>query len=227
MLRCRNCEHIAGPGQQVCLECGGILDYVPDDPANADDTQEPGPMPDRLPGNGTGVTKIAEQSDTSDEEDDATDDEEVAGPEWKCPKCGETVPGNFDQCWKCMATRSGESLPDVPREISEVDALDQELEPIDVGSDHRKDDRNASQVRCRGCGSAKIILNVTVVDQGEYSDGRLKVKVSGNPEALIFKDSLYGEIKADICGECGLMELHVSNPSELYEHVRKSAKARD
>ena len=22
-------------------------------------------------------------------------------PEWKCPKCGETVPGNFSSCWKC------------------------------------------------------------------------------------------------------------------------------
>jgi hypothetical protein len=227
MLRCRNCKQVAGPGQQVCLDCGGILDYIPNDPANADGTQEAGAEPDTLRAAGAGVTKIAEQSDTSDKEEDATDGKEVAGPEWKCPKCGETVPGNFDQCWKCMATRSGEPLPEVSGEISEVDAIDQNLEPIDVGSDLRKDDRNASQVRCRGCGSAKIILNVTVVDQGEYSDGRLKVKVSGNPEALIFKDSLYGEIKADICGECGLMDFHVSNPSELYEHVRKSVKARD
>jgi len=22
-------------------------------------------------------------------------------PDWKCPKCGETVPGNFSSCWKC------------------------------------------------------------------------------------------------------------------------------
>ena len=23
-------------------------------------------------------------------------------PSWNCPKCGETVEGQFDQCWKCQ-----------------------------------------------------------------------------------------------------------------------------
>ncbi|MEO6739513.1 MAG: DUF2007 domain-containing protein [Chthoniobacteraceae bacterium] len=26
-------------------------------------------------------------------------------PEWKCPQCGETVPGNFGTCWKCETQR--------------------------------------------------------------------------------------------------------------------------
>ena len=26
-------------------------------------------------------------------------------PEWKCPQCGETVPGNFGSCWKCETQR--------------------------------------------------------------------------------------------------------------------------
>ncbi len=26
-------------------------------------------------------------------------------PDWKCPQCGETVPGNFGSCWKCDALR--------------------------------------------------------------------------------------------------------------------------
>jgi Putative prokaryotic signal transducing protein len=24
--------------------------------------------------------------------------------EWKCPKCGESVPGNFSICWNCAST---------------------------------------------------------------------------------------------------------------------------
>jgi hypothetical protein len=28
-------------------------------------------------------------------------------PDWKCPACGETVPGTFDACWKCQAPRGG------------------------------------------------------------------------------------------------------------------------
>ena len=27
-------------------------------------------------------------------------------PEWVCPKCGETNPGNFNECWKCLAMRT-------------------------------------------------------------------------------------------------------------------------
>jgi Putative prokaryotic signal transducing protein len=25
-------------------------------------------------------------------------------PDWRCPRCSETVPGNFTDCWKCGAT---------------------------------------------------------------------------------------------------------------------------
>lgn len=31
---------------------------------------------------------------------------ESAGPDWKCTNCGETVPGNFDSCWKCGTARA-------------------------------------------------------------------------------------------------------------------------
>ncbi|CAN5661757.1 hypothetical protein BH11VER1_BH11VER1_36700 [soil metagenome] len=25
--------------------------------------------------------------------------------DWSCPKCGESVPGNFDTCWQCETAR--------------------------------------------------------------------------------------------------------------------------
>ena len=34
-------------------------------------------------------------------------DEKEDGPDWKCPKCGEDVPGSFDECFKCGADRPG------------------------------------------------------------------------------------------------------------------------
>ena len=61
-----------------------------------------------------------------------------------------------------------------------------------------------------------------MADQGEGSDGHLKVVVLGSPQALIFKDRLYGEIVADICGKCGHVELRVTNPKKLYGHYQKS-----
>jgi hypothetical protein len=36
--------------------------------------------------------------------------------DWKCPACGEEVPGNFDACWKC-----GAELP-VPATVPAADA---------------------------------------------------------------------------------------------------------
>ena len=27
-------------------------------------------------------------------------------PDWRCSKCNEEVPGNFDSCWKCGASKS-------------------------------------------------------------------------------------------------------------------------
>ena len=27
-------------------------------------------------------------------------------PDWRCPKCGETVPGNFATCWNCSSMAS-------------------------------------------------------------------------------------------------------------------------
>ena len=30
-------------------------------------------------------------------------------PDWKCPQCGETVPGNFSACWKCETPRPAET----------------------------------------------------------------------------------------------------------------------
>ncbi len=32
---------------------------------------------------------------------DMKDDFGAPQAEWKCPKCGETVPGNFAECWSC------------------------------------------------------------------------------------------------------------------------------
>ena len=28
-------------------------------------------------------------------------------PDWRCLKCGENVPGNFDSCWQCGTLRIG------------------------------------------------------------------------------------------------------------------------
>jgi ribosomal protein L40E len=72
--------------------------------------------------------------------------------------------------------------------------------------------------RCRKCGSDKVIPLVGVLDQGQYSDGKLKAHVGyTNPEAWLFKGPVYAELRATICGECGYTELTAENPAAVYE----------
>ena len=37
----------------------------------------------------------------------AVDPELAVRADWRCPKCGETVPGNFETCWNCSNPGGG------------------------------------------------------------------------------------------------------------------------
>ena len=78
---------------------------------------------------------------------------------------------------------------------------------------------------CDVCGSDKIIPGVRILDQGQYSDGMLKVEICGSPDAVIFKDRLHGELKAYICGNCGHTGLKATNPEALYRKYQESIKS--
>ena len=59
-------------------------------------------------------------------------------------------------------------------------------------------------LKCKNCGSEKIIPQVNMLDQGQHSDGTLKAHVGfEKPEAIFFKEAIYARLKANICGECG------------------------
>jgi len=77
---------------------------------------------------------------------------------------------------------------------------------------------------CPACGSDKIIPEVRIVDVCEGGLTDLSVQICGDPDALIFKDRFYGELKAIICGECGHTELKVTNPRELYKKYQESCR---
>jgi hypothetical protein len=53
-----------------------------------------------------------------------------------------------------------------------------------------------------------------------------KVSVDRNPDAWIFKDTIFGEIIADICGVCGHVDLRVKNFDELYQNYLNSPPQR-
>ena len=198
MLLCPKCSKTFDEAYKICRDCGAILEPVEESPAEVI-LDEPS---DREDSSFTGFS----ESETSLEEN-------WTPTPWQCPNCQEAIEANFDACWNCGTTRDGQQIPDfVP--VGEGDAR-----PDDQDRPKR---RSPDAEPCRRCGSRKVIPNARIGDQGEYSDGKLKALVIGNPEAWIFKDVERSELLADICGECGHVELKVTDPGLLYEHYLRS-----
>ncbi len=79
--------------------------------------------------------------------------------------------------------------------------------------------------RCVVCGSERIIPGATIWDQGQHSDGQLKVGIAANPQAMVFKDFVFTRLRAAICGDCGRVELAVEEPGKLYEAYLRNREA--
>jgi hypothetical protein len=76
------------------------------------------------------------------------------------------------------------------------------------------------------CQSTRVIPGVRVVDNaGDQGKRALQVVVEGQPDALFFKDRLYGQLVADVCGACGHASLRVLNPEELFaQHLKSQSR---
>lgn len=79
---------------------------------------------------------------------------------------------------------------------------------------------------CMKCNSTKMVPKVQVRDQGERSDGSLKVIIAAVPEAVFFRGSKQTHLRANICGECGFTELYADEPELIYATYLKSLEPR-
>lgn len=231
MRICRKCSKRASDDSKICRDCGAILEDVRDD---APPTTSPPPATSTPPAVEAEATALGSEDEQPQEvllePQELPSADEGRKPAWKCPGCGESVPGNFDVCWNCLTTKDGQNADQKELEFLQkvADADEPNQEPDEphaevTGVEDEEGEQHAP-TECPRCGSSKLMRGVTVYDQGDNSDGLLNVVVFGKPGALIFKDRLYGEVKADICGRCGHVELRVTNPSELYRHYRKSVE---
>jgi hypothetical protein len=132
------------------------------------------------------------------------------GP-WRCDVCLEDVPGNFDVCWNCGADQEG----NVSDEFV--------AEPVEAGLADGPEDWEPELGKCDACGATAVMYGLSCSGaSGGLDDGPLKVVVLGRPGALIFKDPYFGRVAADVCGDCGAMNLRVLNPRELLQHYYDS-----
>ena len=236
MRMCLKCSKKVSDDSKICRECGAILEDVPDDSV-------PGMGGEWKPASFAGSPFVSESREpglTGDDQqlaDEIVVESQQSPPSntetlpWKCSQCGESVPGTFDVCWKCLTTRDGEKAdesepvffhedPDASKLDEEPEPTELSVEPLGVEEDEQK---TSALSACSRCGSAKMMFGVTMQGQGD-ADKTLQVVICGDPSALIFKDRLYGKLKANICGDCGHVELRVANPRELYRHYRRSSR---
>lgn len=143
----------------------------------------------------------------------ATQDAASGRPSWTCRQCGQRVPAGFEVCWSCGTSDDGTPDPAFSKEI----AVDAAVLPAPTAPVPRPR-------LCPRCGSSKIVPNARLVDRHEQLSGGLQVVVEGDPTAMIFKDRLYARVTADICGECGHLELKAENAGDLYKHFRQSSR---
>lgn len=212
MLICPKCSKMFGEDFRICRDCGAILEPVVEVPAEE-------LSPEVL------TNPVAEFDFVDDPVSETERESEGDQSPWRCPACKEAIEANFDVCWNCGTNRQG--MPD-PGFVSE------RTEPEPWGPDPVRFDRAVptlalpSQTHvpeskcCVRCGSTHVIPNAIIGDQAPGPGGILNALVIGNPDAWIFKDVEYSELKADICGQCGHVELKATNPGVLYEHYRRS-----
>ncbi len=217
MRKCPKCARLYDDPVRICRPCGAFLEAVADGGVQEEENLEAPPDMAESPAVLTPVAKERAQREEPPPDMDGPPPRR-SNRSWQCPQCQQSVPGTFDVCWNCGTSRSG---------IPDADFVKAPLDSPPHGAEEKPAAQEAARRhgrQCAKCGSTKIIPKVRVLDQGQHSNGDLQVVVYGNPEALVFKDRLYGKLTADICGECGHVELRVENPAELFQHYRQTVK---
>jgi hypothetical protein len=196
MKECPKCNCQCGDDLKICRTCGAILAAAAQEPPQPPAIDDPS-LPD---------------------EAEPLDADSIKRPPWKCPACGKSVPGDFEVCWNCGANQEGAPDPDFTREPS----LGDDDQPGEEETPGQAATAAQPAHPCRRCGSSKMIPGTKILDPGLYSSGQLQVVVDAEPDAMVFKNRLFDRVTADICGECGHVELKVEHPGELYEHYLQS-----
>ena len=75
---------------------------------------------------------------------------------------------------------------------------------------------------CRECGSEKIVPNVRVADKDQSGTKQnLSLVFDESPDALVFKNRLLFDLKANVCGNCGYVQLFAENYKDLWYAYQK------
>ena len=81
--------------------------------------------------------------------------------------------------------------------------------------------------RCLKCGSDAMVPDVRLIDRGE-SDMRkpAEVGLATKPDAILFKGEVRVGTAAQVCGDCGFVEVYATEPHKIWDaHIDRLARS--
>lgn len=76
---------------------------------------------------------------------------------------------------------------------------------------------------CPACGSHRMIEGAEFPDAWDAMQSRdSRIRVAARPDAKIFKERAESKLRADVCGECGFVQLFALQPEKLWDAYRRS-----
>ena len=77
-------------------------------------------------------------------------------------------------------------------------------------------------VRCPRCGSDRVIPNARLVEQDYGAAHTVRVGEFASPDEAFFKWEEKVDVRAQVCGACGYIELYATDPARLYEAYERA-----
>ena len=72
--------------------------------------------------------------------------------------------------------------------------------------------------RCLRCGSDSVVPDVRALSlDSNGAHNPLEVGVQRHPEALVFKGEVRSKVRAQVCADCGFVELSAADPEALWQ----------
>lgn len=76
--------------------------------------------------------------------------------------------------------------------------------------------------KCLECKSERIIKDALALDRSSSESHYVMwVAIDEKPDALMFKNRIYSDVKADVCGDCGFIQYYAKDPERLWLAYQK------
>lgn len=80
------------------------------------------------------------------------------------------------------------------------------------------------ELKCPKCGSDLVIPDARLVEQDYGAAHTVQVGEYASPDSALFKWESRVDVRVQVCGACGFIELYATDPELLYEAHQRAQK---